>query len=344
MSFELVDYSERSRNNYTALFKDDAAFDALCQTLVSLAEEHQVFYGEYFDTYLNIDKSFGQQLDVIGGIVGQPRILANYISAPYFGFQDEFGESLPETQEFDNLAHTNPLAGEWRSVLSPTDGTVRVLDDDTYKIVLKARIIKNSSNCSLNSFLEVINLLTGNKLSRAEIISPATVLLSLVEPVNPLVDYFIARRRLSDNILPIPLGVRLRTAAVMTDEPVTISCDGATNQVNFFGAYHPNPFYTTEVTVEINDVIYSPTGMFLHIWLKAPLTALDPTTHFNADGDSYFLTVSNTNNTNTHRIKIYYTDGVTPMFTMDQEDVGNPTYEELDGRIGFQFCMIGVPE
>ena len=64
-------------------------------------------------------------------------------------------------------------------------------------------------------------------------------------------------------------------------------------------------------------------------------TSLD----INLDGLVY--SIRDVNSTNTVRIK-FYTDGE-PLFQTTEEDIGNTTYEELPGRIGFQACIIGVP-
>ena len=226
MVFEIVDYQTQADTYYTGVFKDDLVFDAIIKSLVAPLQDYQVFLNEYNNTYLDIDSSIGAQLDIIGGIVGQPRQLINYFSDPYFGFVGAAG-----AQSFGTTSD-GTVGGVWRSITKPLHGTVRTLDDDTYKRLLKARIIKNKSRGTVNDFLAVINILAGNTLSRVDVGTySGTAIVTLVSPVDPLVGYFLNRVSLEDSIIPKPLGVKLFEAVVDTVPSCAASAKGLNSSV-----------------------------------------------------------------------------------------------------------------
>ena len=213
MSFDIVDYQELATSRYTDLFKDDVVFDAIIKSIISPLQSYQIFLKDFHDNFLSIDNSFGQQLDIIGGLVGQPRVLINFLTEPYFGF-----EGATNAESFGTESDPD-VGGYWRSILNPNAGTSKTLDDGTYRKLLKARIIKNKSKGTINDFLLVMNILTGNTLTRVEASETSgTALLTLVAPVDTLATYFINKVRDADSIIPIPLGVKLFVRIVLSYE------------------------------------------------------------------------------------------------------------------------------
>lgn len=212
MSFDIIDYQELASSRYTDLFKDDAIFDATVKSLISPLQSYQIFLKDFHDNFLSIDNSFGQQLDIIGGLVGQPRVLLNFLTDPYFGF---LGAANAEV--FGTEANAG-VGGYWRSILNPKSGTAKTLDDETYRKLIKARIIKNRSNGSVNDFLLVMNILSGNTLTRVDVSSNSgTGLVTLVYPVDPLANYYLGKIRERESLIPVPLGVRLNASVVYPD-------------------------------------------------------------------------------------------------------------------------------
>lgn len=202
-----INYTEVARSRYTGLFKDDKVFDAIVSTCTQALELYQAEYLEMFDSLLNIDKSSGKQLDLIGGIVGQDRVLANFISTPYFGFQD-----APLAQSFGTVS--NPaIGGEWRSITNPQQGSNRQLTDEEYRTIIKARILRNVSDGTLNSLLSIINTIDGTTTASVVMNNTCDVNIVVVNP-SPILYYFLTRRTTSDSITPIPLGVRTRLTVI----------------------------------------------------------------------------------------------------------------------------------
>jgi hypothetical protein len=202
-----INYTEVARSRYTGLFKDDKVFDAIVSTCTQALELYQTEYLEIFDSLLNIDKSSGKQIDLIGGIVGQDRVLANFISTPYFGFQD-----APLAQSFGTVS--NPaIGGEWRSITNPQQGSNRQLTDEEYRTIIKARILRNVSDGTLNSLLSIINTIDGTTTASVVMNNTCDVNIVVVNP-SPILYYFLTRRTTSDSIIPIPLGVRTRLTVI----------------------------------------------------------------------------------------------------------------------------------
>lgn len=92
-------------------------------------------------TAFDIDSAIGVQLDVLGEWIGRTRIVSQPISGVYFSF-DTDGVGWDQ--------------GVWQGPYDPDAGFTS-LSDDTYRIVLKAKIVINSwdgQNDSLPAILE----------------------------------------------------------------------------------------------------------------------------------------------------------------------------------------------
>lgn len=108
-----------------------------------------------FVNQFDIDKAYGDRLDLIGKIVGVSRVLENGIARYFFGFQGA----------------TNALGygqGRWRgdndSSFTPTE-----LTDGEYRFVIKAKILKNTFSACIESneyrrgMQETVALMFSNK-------------------------------------------------------------------------------------------------------------------------------------------------------------------------------------
>lgn len=192
-----IDYNALAKTRYTDQHRFDAVFDAIIQTVTTQRMQRQAQYQEFADTFLDIDKSKGKALDVIGKIVGQKRELGNFINRPYFGFQ---GARL--AQEFN--------VGYWYNMLNPPEGELKILNDEEYRRLIKARIIKNRTNNTRNDLLQIMNYLTGNQETRAFDVSHGVIRLTMLDE-SGIAAYFLNKRYDKDSIIPIPLGYRLIT-------------------------------------------------------------------------------------------------------------------------------------
>jgi hypothetical protein len=98
----------------------------------------------------SIRNAKGVALDYIGEIVGQPRGLIDAGALPYFGFLP-FATAEP----FGSL--TNPsLGGRLRSRFESST-TTRILTDNEYRTFIRAKVMANSTACTLDELADIIN-------------------------------------------------------------------------------------------------------------------------------------------------------------------------------------------
>lgn len=199
---EAIDYQAETKSLVTSIFKESPIFLGLLESIVAPYEDQQndfIWYGEHL---LDIDSAEKSQLDLIGRIVGQSRILVSFNTEPYFGFEGAY-----QAETFGTLSDQN-VGGLWNSFGYYNASTSRLLTDEEYRRIIKARIIKNNTNCNTNDLIEVLNLLTGN--NKATVSSQQHGLIQIIvdDPVG-MVSYFIDRIGTLDDILPIAVGVRV---------------------------------------------------------------------------------------------------------------------------------------
>ena len=189
-------YKEIAHSRLTDRHRSDEAFLAILDTLIEIKDQRQNQYLSIADTFLDIDKSVGKNLDVIGRLIGEERTLVNFIDRAYFGF---IGARLSEPYDI----------GYWYSLYKNKYGTLRTLTDEEYRRVLKARVVKNSSDNGRNSFLEVINILADNESSVVVEGSNNTAIEVRIKDEDGLVSYYLSKYKNDNNLIPVPLGRRL---------------------------------------------------------------------------------------------------------------------------------------
>ena len=190
------DYKTIARSRLTDRHRSDEAFLAILDTLIELKEERQKEYLALADTFLDIDKSTGKNLDVIGRLIGEERTLVNFIDRSYFGF---LGARLSESYDL----------GYWYSLYKNKYGTLRTLTDEEYRRVLKARVAKNSSDNNRESFLEILNILSNNNFSVITESLDNSAILVEIEDYDGLVSYYLSKYKNDRNLIPVPMGRRI---------------------------------------------------------------------------------------------------------------------------------------
>ena len=250
------DYKTIAQSRLTDRHRSDESFLAILDTLIELKEERQREYLSLVDTFLDIDKSTGKNLDVIGKLIGEERTLVNFIDRSYFGF---LGARLAEPYDI----------GYWYSLYKNKYGTLRTLTDEEYRRVLKARIVKNSSDNNRNSFLKVLNLLLDNKSSVViESENNKAIEIRIIDE-DGLASYFLSKYKSNTNLIPIPLGRRL-------------------------GVFHITPsYFTSKIYPVVNVEGFSTEFNIDEIFVKEPITSAENIgTTFSVDNVS-FRTSSN---------------------------------------------------
>lgn len=133
--FVLRDYLAEARELITEQFKGKVVIDKYLQLILSGILDAQVVLKQ-LQQQRSLDTAIGAQLDVIGEIVGRPRGLVTSELFQYFGF-----EGHPLAGGFGSL--NDPATGSpWYSE-GGAIGISRPPSDEEYRLILKAKIIKN---------------------------------------------------------------------------------------------------------------------------------------------------------------------------------------------------------
>lgn len=203
--FEEREYLDEARSRYTVQFEDQPVFDKYVQLMLSECQELQKQYKALMQER-SLDTAVGAQLDLLGAIVGQGRMLVNVDIFEFFGF-----DAVPNSLGFGTLGDPS-VGGIFYDANNPRFGNVE-LNDDLYRLLIKAKIAKNVTRATPEDIMRFANfvfstegstiqdeggaafrLLVGRQLSAIE--------RNLLTYVDKTFDY-------NSYLLPKPVGVRV---------------------------------------------------------------------------------------------------------------------------------------
>lgn len=206
------DYLEEARSRVTEQFKYDPSsdtgakvFDKYLQLLINAQVEIQKVFKDLMQLR-SLDTATGAQLDVIGRIVGQERILLDADFYDFFGFQ-----GATKAASFGGLGNPT-VGGIFYDYGKPVGGNIE-LDDATYRLFIKAKIFKNTTTSTPEEFLAVLNLVfgTGTTVLTEEGDASISVLLSraLTDFERALLFYISNEPGYPSRLIPKTVGVRI---------------------------------------------------------------------------------------------------------------------------------------
>jgi hypothetical protein len=153
-TFDEQDYLAVARSRITEQFKDKVVIDKLLQLLIFAQMELQKVYKDLMQLR-SLDTANGEQLNIIGRIVGQDRVLLNSDLYRFFGFQGAIKAGSMGTL-------SDPTVGSiFYSLGQPMGGNLE-LDDETYRLFIRAKILKNITASTSEDFIKSVNLIFGN--------------------------------------------------------------------------------------------------------------------------------------------------------------------------------------
>jgi hypothetical protein len=205
--FPIESYLETARSRVTEQFKTESApvFDRYIQLLLGGKQEVQVVLKDLMQLR-SIDTATGAQLDIIGDIVGQPRELIDTALLTFFAFQ-----GYPDAQSYGDLDNSS-TGGPYYDIRNPLAGNT-LLTDEQYRLFIKAKIIKNSTNATPNQFIEFMQFVFGVNLSvvMAEGDAEFTIMLGkeLSSFEKVLLTYTSYSSGYPSRFIPKPIGVRV---------------------------------------------------------------------------------------------------------------------------------------
>lgn len=202
--FKEVGYLNQARERYTEQFKNKDVFDRYVQLLLSTKQEIQLTLKDLIQKR-TLDSAEGVQLDIIGEIVGQPRELIEANLLDYFGMLDAFGAG-----SMGELGDSNVGELFWE-LGRPTGGNLS-LDDNSYRLFIRAKIIKNITTSTPEEYIYLVNFLFGTSVVfLTENIAEFTVFFGrqLTKLEVALLGYVSDSQGYETRLLPKTVGVRI---------------------------------------------------------------------------------------------------------------------------------------
>lgn len=203
--FLVIDYTEEARTRVTEQFKNKEVFDNYVQILT----KGQIDLENTFKDLLqlrDIDTATGEQLNIIGRIVGQDREL---IAADLYDF---FG-MIGALNAFPMGDINDPsIGGIFYSYGIDLGGNVE-LDDETYRTFIKAKIYKNITASTPEQFITAIKLIFGLDQLAVVAEGDASVTVLLGGQLTPLqrilLNYTSYSQGYPSRLIPKTVGVRI---------------------------------------------------------------------------------------------------------------------------------------
>lgn len=151
--FTVEPFLDVARARITDQFRGKPIMDKYLRLLLEGKAELQDVMEDVM-TLRSLDTAVGAQLDVIGIIIGRPRGLVSAEIFTYFGF-----DGAGSAGSFGSV--TDPSVGApWYSIGAPT-GLSRPPSDAEYRLMLKAKIIKNRTLSRPEDVIEAYKFLFG---------------------------------------------------------------------------------------------------------------------------------------------------------------------------------------
>lgn len=202
--FEVKDYLEEARSRYTEQFKDKIVFDKYVQLWLSTKLELQLTLKDLMQKR-SIETAEGVQLDIIGEIVGQPRELLDASLISFFAFQ-----GVLAAEGFGDTGNPS-VGGNFYNFGDVTSGNI-LLNDEQYRLFIKAKIIRNSTSATPDQMLDFVTFLFGAPSAIiAEGQAEFTILFGrpLTQFERVMLNYVSTSQGFPTRIVPKPAGVRI---------------------------------------------------------------------------------------------------------------------------------------
>lgn len=203
--------------------------------ITALADEwggtHTLFaaFPEAFD----VDVATGDRLDILGRIVGMPRIVPFILPIPAFGFSDN-----PAAKGFDDKFITGIDSAPFQNKFAAAYSALTLGDPD-YRLFIKATVARNNGSAYMTSdarisIQDVVYALFGG---HAYVLDKQDMTLTLY--VSPLVALDRLAIIVSLNLLPKPQGVRY-DVIIQAAPGETFGFSINPNSVGFASKFNPS--------------------------------------------------------------------------------------------------------
>lgn len=201
--YQEIDYLEEARDRVTEQFKNKQIIDRYIQLLIDQQNGLQNVFKDLIQKR-SIDEATGSTLDLIGEIVGQPRELVSADLYNFFGFLGE-----PQAESFGQF-DDKTIGGYFYSMGTAMGGNI-LLDDETYRLFIKAKTLKNTTSCTPEEFIQFINSIFGTTVTSITEGPEAQFTVFIGTPLNSfqqaLLNYATFSQGYEARLIPKPVGV-----------------------------------------------------------------------------------------------------------------------------------------
>ena len=140
-----INHLDRAESRIISEYRESVNLINYFKTLLLEADNLEAVFCSLIEDR-TLDTATGFTLDILGAIVGQPREFVSDAFQPFFGFTNIAGNILLNTEGFGNTL--DPAEGGlWFSIYDTLSGTV-LLEDEQYRLFIKARISRNFSKAT----------------------------------------------------------------------------------------------------------------------------------------------------------------------------------------------------
>lgn len=209
--FDMQPFLATARERVTEQFKGKPVFDKYIRLLLSQGIELQEVMRDVMQLR-SIDSAVGAQLDVIGEIVGRPRGLVTSDIFYYFGFDGQ-----PQAGTFGSSTDST-VGSPWYSLGAPT-GTSREPSDEEYRLILKAKIIKNRTLSRPEDVIEAYKFLFGAGRVTIEELTPGNVRIGIGKILSVVEKGLLFDLGGAGALLPKTVGVNYTYTEFASDRP-----------------------------------------------------------------------------------------------------------------------------
>lgn len=148
MTCDTIDHKALAESRLITQYREATNFKARVDALIDESDNIEAALCQLLEERW-IDTAIGVQLDILGDIVGQPRTVEEIEANVYFGFQSAIG-----AETFGTLADSG-VGGVFRTLADP-EYIAKTMDDDEYRVFIKAKVKKNITTTSINNTIEII--------------------------------------------------------------------------------------------------------------------------------------------------------------------------------------------
>ena len=211
----IVNHSDNFKRRLLQQFKNSDNLIAFIDALIAGQGDLEVVLDQLL-TQRSLDTAIGQQLDIIGEIVGQPRDILDVTGLEFFGYQGAAGD----IDGYGTI--TDPTVGARYKGSREEIGTIRSLGDEEYRIFIKSRIYENVGSLTIENLIEALKFMFGEDtiVSISEDTN-ANVTLTIIADVPVGTAQLLA----NNDAIPRPAGVSY-TVVFSSGDGGTFAFDG----------------------------------------------------------------------------------------------------------------------